>query len=97
MMSSSLLLLEPAMLDNIPSAVAAAAKGGFHHTGFHATGVVATCLLKGAFGLADLLPGALVDPVTLDLAGRVTCAVDPDLGLEAHTASELAALLRRAS
>jgi 2-methylcitrate dehydratase PrpD len=45
---------------------------------FSAQFVVATCLIKGAFGLADLMPAALADPVVLDLTQRVTCAVDPD-------------------
>lgn len=45
---------------------------------FSAQFVVATCLIKGAFGLADLLPAALADPVVLDLSRRVTCHVDPD-------------------
>lgn len=45
---------------------------------FSAQFVVATCLLKGAFGLADLLPVALVDKAVLDLAARVTCSIDPD-------------------
>lgn len=45
---------------------------------FSAQFVVATCLIKGAFGLADLMPAALKDPVVLDLARRVTCSVDPD-------------------
>ncbi len=45
---------------------------------FSAQFVVATCLLKGGFGLADLLPAALADQDTLDLAARVTCSIDPD-------------------
>src|SRR5882757_2231844 len=45
---------------------------------FSAQFVIATCLIKGAFGLADLMPAALADPVVLDLTQRVTCAVDPD-------------------
>jgi 2-methylcitrate dehydratase PrpD len=45
---------------------------------FSAQFVIATCLIKGAFGLADLMPAALVDPVVLDLTQRVTCAIDPD-------------------
>ena len=45
---------------------------------FSAQFVVATCLLRGAFGLADLMPDALADPEVLDLAARVTCAADPD-------------------
>jgi len=42
---------------------------------FSAQFVVATCLLKGAFGLADLMPTALKDPAVLDLAARVTCTI----------------------
>lgn len=45
---------------------------------FSAQFVVATCLLRGAFGLSDLMPEALADPAVLDLAARVTCAIDPD-------------------
>jgi 2-methylcitrate dehydratase PrpD len=45
---------------------------------FSAPFVIATCLLKGAFGLADLMPATLKDPAVLDLASRVSCAVDPD-------------------
>lgn len=45
---------------------------------FSAQFVVATCLLKGAFGLPDLLPEALTDPLILDLSRRVTCHIDPD-------------------
>ena len=45
---------------------------------FSAQFVVATCLMKGAFGLADLMPGALKDPAVLDLAARVTCTIDPE-------------------
>ena len=45
---------------------------------FSAQFVVATCLLKGGFGLGDLTPQALAAPAVLDLAARVTCHVDPD-------------------
>ena len=45
---------------------------------FSAQFVVATCLLKGAFGLADLMPAALADQTVLDLTRRVTCAIDPN-------------------
>src|ERR1700736_6206375 len=45
---------------------------------FSAQFVVATCLLKGAFGLADLMPAALADRAVLDLTRRVTCAIDPN-------------------
>jgi len=51
---------------------------------FSAQFVIATCLIKGAFGLADLLPAALKDPVVLDLTRRVTCAIDPDTAFPAY-------------
>jgi 2-methylcitrate dehydratase PrpD len=50
---------------------------------FSAQFVIATCLIKGAFGLADLMPAALKDPVVLDLTRRVTCAIDPDTAFPA--------------
>ncbi len=50
---------------------------------FSAQFVVATCLIKGAFGLADLMPAALRDTVVLDLTRRVTCAIDPDTAFPA--------------
>jgi len=45
---------------------------------FSAPFVVATCLVKGGFGLADLMPTALKDPAVLDLAARIACTIDPD-------------------
>ena len=52
--------------------------GNEYDAKFSAPFVVATCLLQGAFGLADLLPTALARPDVLDLAGRITCRADPD-------------------
>lgn len=40
---------------------------------FSAPFVVAACLLKGRFGLAELEDSSLTDPATLALAQRVTC------------------------
>jgi 2-methylcitrate dehydratase PrpD len=45
---------------------------------FSAQFVIATCLLKGGFGLADLMPEALADPSILALASKVHCHIDPD-------------------
>jgi len=45
---------------------------------FSAQFVVATCLLKGVFGLPDLLAEALTDKRTLALAAKVSCHIDPD-------------------
>ena len=44
---------------------------------FSAQHVVAACLLRGHFGLPDLLPDALADPAVRDLATRVRCFADP--------------------
>ena len=40
--------------------------------------VVATCLVKGRFGLAELLDPTLRDPEILALAAKVECVADPD-------------------
>ena len=40
--------------------------------------VVATCLVKGRFGLAELLDPTLRDPDILALAAKVECVPDPD-------------------
>jgi 2-methylcitrate dehydratase PrpD len=45
---------------------------------FSAQFVVAACLLKGFFGLPDLLPAALADPAVQALARKVKCFEDPD-------------------
>ncbi|MBW8754172.1 MAG: MmgE/PrpD family protein [Sphingomonadales bacterium] len=45
---------------------------------FSAQFVIAACLLKGFFGLPDLLPGALADPSVQALAKHVKCFEDPD-------------------
>lgn len=45
---------------------------------FSAQFVVAACLLKGFFGLPDLLPEALADPAVQGLAKKVKCFEDPD-------------------
>jgi len=44
---------------------------------FSAQFVVATCLLKGGFSLADLQPRALADPRVRALAHKVRCQADP--------------------
>jgi 2-methylcitrate dehydratase PrpD len=51
---------------------------------FSAPFVIATCLNKGAFGLADLMPAALKDSAVLDLTRRVTCKIDPDTAFPAY-------------
>jgi 2-methylcitrate dehydratase PrpD len=45
---------------------------------FSAQFVIAACLLKGFFGLPDLLPEALADPAIQGLARQVKCFEDPD-------------------
>ncbi|WP_121062568.1 MmgE/PrpD family protein [Chachezhania antarctica] len=45
---------------------------------FSAPFVIASALLKGRFGLADLSDEALSDPATRALAAKCSCAADPD-------------------
>ena len=45
---------------------------------FSAPFVVATCLLRGRFGLAELEPTALADPEVLALCARSRCEADPE-------------------
>lgn len=45
---------------------------------FSAQFVTAYCLLRGRFGLPDLLPEALADAEVLALSQKVTCLQDPD-------------------
>lgn len=45
---------------------------------FSAQFVVATCLLRGRFGLPELEPSSLADAAALRLAGKVECRVDPE-------------------
>jgi 2-methylcitrate dehydratase PrpD len=61
---------------------------------FSAQFVVATCLIKGAFALADLMPAALTDPVVLDLARRVACAIDPDTAFPAYFSGGVRVMLK---
>jgi 2-methylcitrate dehydratase PrpD len=51
---------------------------------FSAQVVVAACLLRGCFGLPDLLPAALADPATQALAKKVKCFEDPDSAFPAY-------------
>lgn len=45
---------------------------------FSAQFVIASCLIKGAFGLADLRPDALADARVRALTAKVKCFADPD-------------------
>lgn len=62
---------------------------------FSAPFVVATCLLKGRFGLPDLADAAIADERVQGLAKRVRCAADPETafptyfsgGVRVHLAS----------
>jgi 2-methylcitrate dehydratase PrpD len=51
---------------------------------FSAPFVVATCLLRGRFGLAELEPAALADPQVLALCARSRCEADPDTAFPAY-------------
>ncbi|MGE0766447.1 MAG: MmgE/PrpD family protein [Hyphomicrobiaceae bacterium] len=45
---------------------------------FSAQFVIATCLARGKFGLAELKDSAFADPELLDLAAKVACKADPE-------------------
>ncbi|HKV16102.1 MAG TPA: MmgE/PrpD family protein, partial [Reyranella sp.] len=51
---------------------------------FSAPFVVATCLVHGRFGLAELQPEALKDPAVLALCERTECASDPETAFPAY-------------
>jgi 2-methylcitrate dehydratase PrpD len=51
---------------------------------FSAPFVIATCLLRGRFGLQELAPEALRDPRILALCARTRCEADPDTAFPAY-------------
>lgn len=51
---------------------------------FSAPFVVATCLLRGRFGLAELEPAAMADAEVLALCARSRCEADPDTAFPAY-------------
>lgn len=59
-------------------AVAKAVPRSDYEAKFSAPFVVATCLLKGRFGLAELEDASLVDPDVLALTPRITCVEERD-------------------
>lgn len=56
---------------------------------FSAPYVVATCLLRGRFGLAELDAASLGDPATLALAQRITCVAEVDTQFPRHFSGAL--------
>jgi 2-methylcitrate dehydratase PrpD len=56
--------------------------------------VVATCLLKGRFGLPELQPEAIADPAVRDLATRVRCSVDPNSAFPTYFSGGVRVTLR---
>jgi 2-methylcitrate dehydratase PrpD len=56
--------------------------------------VVATCLLKGRFGLPELQPEALADPLVRALATRVRCSVDPNTAFPTYFSGGVRVTLR---
>ena len=60
---------------------------------FSAQFVVASCLLKGAFGMADLTPQALADPAIRALAQKVKCEADPDSAFPTYFSGGVEVLL----
>jgi 2-methylcitrate dehydratase PrpD len=56
--------------------------------------VVATCLVKGRFGLPELQPDAIGDPAVRDLATRVRCSVDPSSAFPTYFSGGVRVILR---
>ncbi|CAN7447887.1 MmgE/PrpD family protein [Phenylobacterium sp. LjRoot225] len=61
---------------------------------FSAQFVIATCLLKGAFGMADLLPEALADPAIRALTATVKCSADPETAFPTYFSGGVEVTLR---
>jgi 2-methylcitrate dehydratase PrpD len=56
--------------------------------------VVATCLLKGRFGLPELQPDALADARVRALAERVRCSVDPNSAFPTYFSGGVRVMLK---
>lgn len=61
---------------------------------FSAHHCVAAMLLRGHFGLPELLPAALADPATQALAQRVDCRADPETRFPDYFSGGVTVLLR---
>jgi 2-methylcitrate dehydratase PrpD len=61
---------------------------------FSAQFVVATCLLRGHIGLAELRPEVLEDPEILALASKVKCFADPDTAFPTYFSGGVVVTLR---
>lgn len=61
---------------------------------FSAQFVIAACLLKGGFSLADLQPQALADPEVRALALKVRCLPDPDTAFPTYFSGGVNVILR---
>lgn len=64
---------------------------------FSAQFVIATCLLKGHFGLAELQPEAIAEPATRELAKKVQCHADPDTAFPTYFSGGLTITLHDGS
>lgn len=64
---------------------------------FSAPYAVASGLVRGRLGLAELLPDALVEPAVLRLMDRMDCVADPETTFPAHYTGELRVRLRDGS
>ncbi|MCD6076303.1 MAG: 2-methylcitrate dehydratase [Ramlibacter sp.] len=61
---------------------------------FSAQYVVATCLLRGRFGLAELDADSLSDPRTLALTPRITCVLEENTAFPKHFSGAVTVQLR---
>jgi len=80
------IIAEPAELKERPSTD--------YDAKFSAQFVIATCLLKGRFSLADLQPQALADPKVRALALKVRCLPDPNTAFPTYFSGGVEVTLR---
>jgi 2-methylcitrate dehydratase PrpD len=80
------IIAEPAALKERPTTE--------YEAKFSAQFVVASCLLKGRIGLADLRPEALADPQTRALALKVRCSADPETAFPTYFSGGVEVTLR---
>ena len=61
---------------------------------FSAQFIVATCLIKGRFGLPELQPDALKDETVLALTKKVRCSVDPSTAFPTYFSGGVKVMLK---
>jgi 2-methylcitrate dehydratase PrpD len=86
-------LAEPTLHIVAEPAAAKEAPTNEYEAKFSTQFIVAACLLKGHFGLPDLLPEAIADPRVQALAKKVKCFADPDTAFPTYFSGGLTVTL----